>query len=311
MKSSQSSLDKMQLSVERGNKELLSHDRSKDVWGWVSTSEVWREPLCSSPASNADPTFWDKLSYVKQKWELSHEMPVISSLSLSWDLWAQREEKYNDEVKLIFFFVELELLLKCRRLSVSSDCLKQLFQMEALLLPAELNCWSEITLVWNFLNKEMSDKERRNRGVPESNTIAGTSMLWACNAILNRQRGRRKLSVWWPLEAQQCAIRFHHTESLSTGLWYAVSFLLSLFLKLNGWGISFCCVLTLARKHLEFFKATTDGRASAKLNKTKEVSHFLIKLIHRKRGRDNYRKTDSVFVSIKCRCLNTAATVIL
>lgn len=31
VKSSQSSLDKMQLSVERGNKELLSHDRSKDV----------------------------------------------------------------------------------------------------------------------------------------------------------------------------------------------------------------------------------------------------------------------------------------
>lgn len=31
MKSSRSSLDKMQLSVERGNKELLSHDRSKDV----------------------------------------------------------------------------------------------------------------------------------------------------------------------------------------------------------------------------------------------------------------------------------------
>lgn len=63
--------------------------------------------------------------------------------------------------------MELELLLKFRRLSVSSDCLKQLFQMEALLLSTELICLSEITLVWNFLNKEMNDKEIRNGGVHE------------------------------------------------------------------------------------------------------------------------------------------------
>ena len=39
--------------------------------------------------------------------------------------------------------------------------------MEALLLSTELICLSEITLVWNFLNKEMNDKEIRNGGVHE------------------------------------------------------------------------------------------------------------------------------------------------
>ena len=71
--------------------------------------------------------------------------------------------------------------------------------MSASLLLAELIGWLSHPCLG--FSEWMDDKERMNGGVHEYNTCFGDLMLWACNVILNRQGGKRKLSVWWPFEA--------------------------------------------------------------------------------------------------------------
>ena len=112
---------------------------------------------------------------------------------------------------------------------------------------------------------------------------------WNFNAMslqCHTEQAKRKKKAFCSVtfwSSPVCNTFSSHWKPLTIGLWYAVSFLLSLFFKLNGWGISFCYVLTLARKHLEYFKATTDGRASLNWIKLKR---FLISWLNLFTGRE-------------------------